>query len=144
MSGSSSDTSECRSCGATLKWVKSRNDKNVPLDLPPVIVTLSDRGEPHDIEGFDADGNRIYGMTVDAETDGTTELYVCHFETCPNAEQHRRRGPAAARGSSSPRRAHGSRPSPTEAACPHCGAVIFLGASAPAEPAKEAQQDIPF
>jgi hypothetical protein len=53
---------ECRSCGAAIIWVKTQKGKNMPVDHKPEIENAT-------------------------EFDRAT--MVCHFETCPNAEQHR-------------------------------------------------------
>ena len=55
----------CRSCRARIVWLKTENNKNMPVDADTV--------EPDD-EIFVPGGDMI-----------------SHFATCPNANQHRRR-----------------------------------------------------
>lgn len=139
-----SDTSECRGCGETIRWVKSRNGKNVPLDPTPVPVAFAEKDDEHDVEGFTLDGARVYGRTDEG---GEGELYICHFETCPKSDSFRRRGGSQQRASSQARSPRGSRSSSSEFPCPHCGALIHVAAEGSAkEPERkpDAQADIPF
>lgn len=62
--------SACKSCGAEIVWMKTKNDKNICVDLPPVEDPLRD--EVMEATLFDR------------------ERFTTHFETCPNASQHRR------------------------------------------------------
>lgn len=55
--------SECRSCGASIVWLKTEAGKNMPVDADTV-----DEGD----EEFDND------------------KHVSHFATCPNSDKHRR------------------------------------------------------
>lgn len=71
--------SKCRSCDAEIIWRKSPKGKNMPMDPEPVP-----EGEGKWI--LDRD-RAIY-----APEDGT---YQCHFETCPNADEHRSRNSGA-------------------------------------------------
>ena len=139
----SGSTSTCRGCGQTIKWIKSRNGKNTPLDPEPVRYRSTDRDDEHDVEGFLLDGERVYGVRDDTSE---TQLYVCHFETCPQASGFRRRGGSTAqrdRGQSrSPRGGRSSPDGVVEAPCPHCGAVIYLARNILKQ--REHQEDIPF
>lgn len=82
--------STCRSCRREIEWVVvSKSGKNMPID--PF---------PRD------DGNIAKLPTTDARTGNTLveyvmgggglfdsrPLYVSHFTTCPDADQHRRGG----------------------------------------------------
>lgn len=60
----------CRSCNAEINWTKTKNGKNMPIDYNPELQQLFDM--PGDVE-FEPK----LGM-------------VSHFDTCPNANQHRR------------------------------------------------------
>lgn len=57
--------SHCRSCQAPIVWMTTRNGKNIPVDPDDV--------DPED-EVFDV------------------RKHTAHFSSCPNADQHRRRG----------------------------------------------------
>jgi hypothetical protein len=54
--------SYCRSCNAEIKWLKTRNAKNIPVDIASY------------------NGEVLFDRTK----------HRAHFETCPNASQHRR------------------------------------------------------
>ena len=75
-------TVPCKSCGAMMTWVKSENDKAVPLDAEPVedgnIVFVAD-GVVHFLKKGEAPS--LFG-------DG--KRYKSHFATCPNAVKHRK------------------------------------------------------
>ena len=63
---------KCNSCGADIEWVKTAKGKNLPIDKKPVWVQTAN---------------------------GPIECFRTHFETCPHADQHRKRAaqqPAAA------------------------------------------------
>lgn len=61
---------KCRSCGAQIRWTTTIKGKSIPLDEPPVkrFVLMGRMGE-----------NANYVPT-----------YSTHFETCPNADKHRK------------------------------------------------------
>ena len=65
-----SKIANCNSCGAEIVWMKTRNDKNICVDLPDTGDPLRD--EVLEAELFDRD------------------RFKTHFETCPNADIHRR------------------------------------------------------
>lgn len=72
-----SKVSLCRSCDAEIVWMKTRNDKNIPVDVPPMD-----------------DPKRDEILLADLFDRATMKT---HFETCPNAKEHRQaRTPAAA------------------------------------------------
>ena len=73
--------SQCKSCGAAIKWAKTKEGKAMPIDPNPT-----------------RDGN------VRLLADGTCEVmilteamlwdgpkYKSHFATCPNSAEHRRK-----------------------------------------------------
>ena len=67
----------CKSCGAEIVWMKTKKDKNICVDLPDPDDPL--REEVLEAELFDRD------------------RFTTHFETCPNADSHRKaRGGASA------------------------------------------------
>lgn len=71
--------SRCRSCGAEILWSKTTNNKNIPIDLEPVLggnITI--------------EANGVLALVHKPEPD--IKRYVSHFKTCPNAKAHRRNG----------------------------------------------------
>lgn len=72
--------SKCRSCDAPIIWAKTTQDKNIPLDAEPSgagNITLVPGGRAH-VHSRDE-------LFPQGET-----LYVSHFVTCPNANEHRK------------------------------------------------------
>jgi len=57
-------TVECKGCGDEIVWLKTMKGKNIPVDADTVT-----------------DGDAIFDRTV----------HTCHFDTCPNAGQFRRK-----------------------------------------------------
>lgn len=72
----------CRSCGATIRWERTVNDKPIPLDPEPV----------EDGNLAIRDDGKVY--SVGKPSEGALALpipkYKTHFATCPNAAEHRR------------------------------------------------------
>lgn len=60
----------CRSCGAPIYWVKTHNEKNMPLD----------RGGT----------NRVVLLPGGARV---VKAYKSHWESCPYAKKHRKAKP---------------------------------------------------
>jgi hypothetical protein len=67
----------CKSCGAEIIWAVTENGKRMPLDAQPInrpsCFVLNDREDP----------------PVAVVAKGPS-VYVSHFATCPNADQHRK------------------------------------------------------
>ena len=57
--------SACNSCKAKILWVKTKNNKNMPIDYDVKFID-------------DTEFNNVVG-------------HISHFATCPNANQHRKR-----------------------------------------------------
>ena len=63
---------KCRSCNAEIIWVTMESGKKVPVDKDSIKKRL---------------------VISDNEKLGAVrKVGVAHFETCPNADQHRKRG----------------------------------------------------
>lgn len=58
---------QCRSCGAFILWMKTKNGKNIPVDYATVPA---DQG----------------ALVFDPDVG-----HISHFATCPNADKHRKR-----------------------------------------------------
>ncbi len=61
--GSGKDSVACRSCGASIMFIRTPAGKNTPVDATPII-------------GYDADGSVL-------------TIHLSHFATCPYADRHR-------------------------------------------------------
>ena len=65
----------CRTCGAGIEWAEIvKSGKRMPFDAPIVVVRT---------QGDVLGGGRVI-ETVD------TTITRSHFETCPDADKHRR------------------------------------------------------
>lgn len=62
----------CRSCGAAITWAKTPSGKSMPLD---------------DTRPFSA--NIVLNGDVIAFVKAGEGDWICHFATCPNADEHR-------------------------------------------------------
>lgn len=84
---------KCKTCGAPIVWIKTFAGKKMPVNEDPVLVLMS-----HGTEKFiRTDGVMITGCRVgdgydDYPDDNVVEAYESHFATCPQANEHRRRG----------------------------------------------------
>lgn len=67
------DAGRCKSCGAAIRWIKTVNGKNHPLDAQPEKRWVLVYDELRKEEGW-----------------SLQEAYTSHFATCPHAAQHRR------------------------------------------------------
>lgn len=77
-------SARCTSCGESIIWASTDNGANMPIDATPVdtgnvAVHRDDQGQLH------ARVLKHGDTTADWEKRGT-----CHFETCVNADQHRK------------------------------------------------------
>lgn len=70
---------ECKSCGASIRWVKMASGKSMPVDDFPEKRVIVDR-----LVGIDGAPSEV-GRVVDT--------YVSHFSSCPNAASHRKPKP---------------------------------------------------
>ena len=66
----------CGSCGEPIVWVKSSNGKPMPLDQRKVL------GGNIEI---------VHGVAHVRPSHSEALMYVSHFVTCPNANEHRSR-----------------------------------------------------
>lgn len=76
--------SQCKSCDAEIIWVTTENGKDMPIDAQP---SPDGRFRKERVEG----NKKIVHYVRDNELEeNTARLYTTHFETCPNASEHRR------------------------------------------------------
>lgn len=66
--------SECKTCGREIVWMKTRNDKNIPVDVPAEDDVRADRDNREEV--------------LEASL-FNRERMTTHFETCPDAKEHR-------------------------------------------------------
>lgn len=79
-------TTQCRGCGAQIKFIKTSRGKWMPVDPEPIHA--SDVREGDYLIGEDGELFKILGES-DQENDFG---YVPHFATCPKADEFKRRG----------------------------------------------------
>lgn len=79
----------CRSCGARIIFITTRQGKYMPCD--PELVAFDDCDEGTLLVTHDGSTVNIgkYGYLSDPDNQ-VTEGYVSHFATCPHADKHRR------------------------------------------------------
>lgn len=80
-------SSHCRTCKAPVRWVRTMQGKNMPLDPDPVAdgnvwIDHWEAGTP--VVGV--------GLTRDDVPRSEPCAYVSHFVTCVNADEWRKRG----------------------------------------------------
>lgn len=74
---------DCRSCGAPIRWARTSTGKRMPVDAEPNPdgnVTLIPPLESADFPL----------AVVSSERDPSVIRYTSHFATCPNADAHRK------------------------------------------------------
>jgi hypothetical protein len=76
----------CRTCGAEIRWVSTHAGRRMPIDAWP--------SKAGNVQLIADDGSVVAevlraGRAVEARARGL-ELFVAHFATCPDAENHRR------------------------------------------------------
>ena len=77
----------CRSCGAPITWIRTKNGKPHPVDPAKHYII---KGEGSATLVTEA-GTFIRGEFVSVEEGANGEGYISHFATCPNASRWRRR-----------------------------------------------------
>lgn len=86
---------KCKSCGASITWIKTLNERSMPCDVPAVDYQENYKGNATIVTD---DGRVIRANIIEnANSSPLTPVidgmgYVSHFATCPNANKHRRRG----------------------------------------------------
>lgn len=85
--------SKCRSCGADIDWIKTKEGKNMPVNVEYVNVHPNEvGGEKGNTVIVTDEGEVVRGIQVgDAYEDGYLIGRTSHFATCPEAEQFRRK-----------------------------------------------------
>lgn len=77
---------KCRSCGATIEWVRTVDGNSMPIDWPHSPVgNLRREAWPSNIKL-----PTVYVLTpLEVAAAKGEPLYLSHFATCPNAQAHR-------------------------------------------------------
>lgn len=72
----------CRTCRAPIIWASSYGGARIPMDADPNAGKFALHMDEH---------GTVHADMTEAPASGEPR-YTSHFATCPDAEQHRRRG----------------------------------------------------
>lgn len=75
----------CRSCEMEIEWVKTKNGKNMPVDIEPVKQADLNPGDV--IVSSDGEVIRI---TPDTALSANKLYHYSHFASCPHANDWRK------------------------------------------------------
>lgn len=79
-------SARCGSCGEAIIWATTHNGKNMPIDAIP-------NGNGNVAVHRDAHGQLLARVLKHGDTIADWEIRgISHFETCADADQHRKRG----------------------------------------------------
>lgn len=85
---------KCKSCGTSITWIKTQNERSMPCDVHAVDYQENYKGNATIV----TDGGRVLRANIikNANSSPLTPIidgkgYVSHFATYPYANQHRRR-----------------------------------------------------
>ena len=80
---------KCKSCGAEIIWIKMESGKSMPCNAELVMYWEKRGGK----EKIVTPNGEVISCELAGELNSATGLgYISHFSTCPNANQHRKRG----------------------------------------------------
>lgn len=86
------NTARCRSCQATIVWIKTPTGKRMPCDTSLIIARLMPPAPgAHVLTLVTARGEIVRGVESANPKAETVEGYWCHWSTCPDAAHHRRK-----------------------------------------------------
>ena len=88
-----SNIGKCRSCGVEVVWVKTKNGKNMPVDIPKW-----DLQKPENMYGLNPATETMHDAVTTA-VEYNADYMVSHFATCPKAGEHRKKPAAGAEAS---------------------------------------------
>lgn len=77
---------KCRRCGAVIRFLRTKNGKQMPVDGFSVHVAPSEDGGLF----FLPDGSTIRGRETDTAGPKTVKAYRSHFATCPYGDELRK------------------------------------------------------
>lgn len=87
----------CKSCGASIVWIKTQKGKNMPCDADAVEYQENYKGKSTIVT---EDGRVLKASIITSSGGGLTPIidgkgYIPHWATCPYANNHRTRDNAA-------------------------------------------------
>lgn len=85
---------KCKSCGASITWIKTKNGRVMPCDVPAVDYQENYKGTDTVV----TDDGRVLRVMIfkNPSPSGLQPIidgkgYISHFATCPYANKYRRR-----------------------------------------------------
>lgn len=81
------ETTNCKSCGARIRFIKNRIGRWIPVDDYPVNYKADRDGKDRLVK---PDGDVITCKAGVNKNEATGIGYASHFATCPNAAAHRK------------------------------------------------------
>lgn len=79
--------SSCRSCGASIVWIKTVSGKAMPCDASPVYYTNEGKGRDRAVR---PDGVTVSCDIVEVPQEGALVGYRPHWSTCNAPEKFRK------------------------------------------------------
>lgn len=79
----------CKACGSEIVWIKTKNDKLMPCNFPPVDILIDESEKEIYVT---CTGKVVHGRRCDNKS-YPIQAYVPHWATCPKAEQFRKKVP---------------------------------------------------
>ena len=80
--------SACRSCHAPIRWARTEHGRKIPLDV--VEAPAATRHGLFALRDLASSEGPLAIAVSRAQVMPGDPLYVSHFATCPNANEHRR------------------------------------------------------
>lgn len=84
----------CKSCGTPMRWATTTKGKRIPLDDAPSsegAIALAVVQADH---GLVEVAVTLHDQALEDARKNGVVLRVPHFQTCPNADAHRKAGPS--------------------------------------------------
>lgn len=81
--------SRCRSCNKEIVWIKMASGKSMPCDAAPISYSENQHPSAECLTLVTPEGKIVKAVF---DPSGDKIGYTSHFATCPNANQHRKRG----------------------------------------------------
>ena len=79
--------SKCRSCGASIIWIRTKAGKNMPVDS----LIHSIRRNPKGKENLVTPAGEVVRGDIVSSDEAEGNGYISHFATCPYAMSHRKK-----------------------------------------------------
>lgn len=78
----------CRSCGAPIRFIRTKNDKLMPVNMQEVVMRIMQGGRYRFVLKT---GAVVSGEYAKRFSPGSFTAYEPHWGSCPAADEHRRK-----------------------------------------------------